>query len=105
MAQELETIIKFAYPERDTTRPTRFFEALPDDAYEHAGEEILRQKREIEEKLKLAGRKRRKLVDEKVKDLEAVAQERLERLERLNALRQQFRRGVAGLLSMSGMSV
>ncbi|TGZ82625.1 hypothetical protein EX30DRAFT_363131 [Ascodesmis nigricans] len=105
MTHELESILKFAYPEQDTTRPTRFFEDLPDDAYDTAGDAIVQKKREIEDRIRDVGRKRRRVVEERVKELGPVAEDRVERLRRLRELREEFRRGVAGLLNMGGMSL
>ena len=100
----MKTLLAYAYPNKDIERPQKFFEALPDDSYEQAGDIILAMKRDLEDKLKKAGRKRRKVVAESVENVRGVADERVERLKLLEEKRQQLRGGVGRLLMENGFN-
>lgn len=102
---ELATTLKFAYPELDEARPVRFFESLSDEAYESAGRAIIEKKRELEDKIASAGRKKRKVVLNRMHGLEDEADIKIRRLEALREVRRKFAEGVAGLLRQGGLSL
>lgn len=105
MAAELATILNFGYPERNEARPVRFFESLPDDAYEAAGKAILEKKRELESLIEGVGRKKRRIVGERMRGLEEEAERKARRLEQLGEVRKRFQEGVAGLLRQGGLGL
>ena len=105
MELELENLVKYNYGNRDTGAPAKFFAELPDGAYEEAGEVLLAKKRETEEKIKEAARKRRKVVDEGAEEVRSVAEDTVKRLALLKEKREQLKGGVGLLLKQSGLAI
>ncbi|KAI5854139.1 hypothetical protein BZA05DRAFT_393333 [Tricharina praecox] len=81
------------------------FAALPDAAYEAAGDIIVARKRELEEKIREAGRKRRRVVAARVDTVKVVAEDKMHRLERLTKRREGLRGSVGRLLVENGFAV
>ena len=81
------------------------FETLPDSAYEAAGDIIVARKRELEEKMREAGRKRRRVVDARVDSVKAGAEDKVDRLEKLTKRREGLRGSVGRLLKENGFAV
>jgi hypothetical protein len=105
LESELSTLLAYSYPSNDIEKVRKFFTALPDNAYEAAGDIIVTRKRELEEKMREAGRKRRKVVGENVNNIRSVAEERMSRLEALREKRDGLRGGVGKLLRENGWTV
>lgn len=103
MAMELDNLMRYNYNNRDSGAPAKFFAELPDAAYEEAGQVILARKREIEEQLKEAARKRRKVVEDGAEEIRSVAEDTVKRLGLLKEKREQLRGGVGLLLRQSGL--
>ncbi|KAA8892639.1 hypothetical protein FN846DRAFT_896674 [Sphaerosporella brunnea] len=105
LSTELSALLSYSHPNNDTEKVRKFIAALPDESYEAAGDIIIARKRELEDKMREAQRKRRKVVDEKVQDVSGVAEERMRRLEALRKKRDSLRGGVGKLLRENGWAV
>lgn len=105
MELELENLVKYNYGNKDKGAPTNFFAELPDASYEEAGEVLLGRKRDIEQKLQEAARKRRKVVGEGAEEIRSVAEDTVKRLALLKEKREQLKGGVGLLLRQSGLGI
>ena len=102
MRAELANHVKYAYPAGDTARLRAFFQALPGDAYDAAGEAILAHKQALETQMRAARRKRRRVMDDEVEAVKAVAAVRKEKLDLTLDKRRQLRGNVERYLVENG---
>jgi hypothetical protein len=105
LSTELFTLLSYSYPSKEVSKVSKFITALPDDAYEAAGDIIVARKRELEDRLREMQRKRRKLVEARTEEVREVAEERVRRLEMLRKKREELRGGVGKLLRENGWAV
>ncbi|KAI5812042.1 hypothetical protein BZA77DRAFT_325355 [Pyronema omphalodes] len=99
---ELKTLLQYDYPTKSLERPTRFFEALPDEAYEKAGEIIRDRMEEIQDRIKETAKKRHKVSEGHMEKVVPVAQERADKLKILLERGELLKGGVGKLLMENG---
>jgi hypothetical protein len=99
---ELKTLLQYDYPTKSLERPTRFFEALPDESYEKAGDIIRDRMEEIQDRMKETAKKRHKVSEGHMEKVVPVAQERADKLKILLERGELLKGGVGKLLMENG---
>ncbi|KAI5792658.1 hypothetical protein FPQ18DRAFT_16587 [Pyronema domesticum] len=99
---ELKTLLQYDYPTKSLERPTRFFEALPDESYEKAGDIIRDRMEEIQDRMKETAKKRHKVSEGHMEKVVPVAQERADKLKILLERGELLKGGVGKLLIENG---
>ncbi|KAI5837997.1 hypothetical protein DFP73DRAFT_588649 [Morchella snyderi] len=99
---EIDGLARSYYP-HDPRVPERFFNRLDDRQHAAAGEYILGRKREMEKQLEGVVAKRRRVVEEMVREVGAVAEVRVGKLGRTEERREVLKGGVGRMLREAGL--